>query len=361
MKTSYHFFHFEGYKKYFNYSSIANHPELEEIERRIRIINFFDKYGDQATKEAFCVCRSTVYNWKAVLKKEGGRLTSLAPKSRSPRRRPKRQTNPLIIDFIKSYRTTHPGVGKEAIKPQLDKYCKDKNIQTISESTIGRIIYDLKQRGLVVEYNSQYCLNGRTGTLYRKPFKRKKKKLRRKGYQPEAGGDLFQMDSIAIFHGGIKRYLVTAVDVKTEFGFAYCYSSLSSLSAKDFLIKLKRVAPFKVKRIQTDNGKEFEKLFRQYIEKSDIVHFHNYPKHPQSNCYVERFNRTVKEQFVRWNIDLIHDVEKFNRALMNYLLWYNTEKPHRSLNKEPPLKYYVDNFLSTEKSNMSWTPTCPVW
>jgi len=67
--------------------------------------------------------------------------------------------------------------------------------------------------------------------------------------------------------------------------------------------KLEEVCPFKIKRVQTDNGGEFEKFFRRYLEKSNITQFFNYPRRPQSNAYVERFNRTVKEQFVEFYLN----------------------------------------------------------
>jgi hypothetical protein len=46
---------------------------------------------------------------------------------------------------------------------------------------------------------------------------------------------------------------------------------------------------------------------------------------------------------------------------MKYLLWYNTERAHRSIGKLPPLLYYVLNFFHPEKSNMSWTLTLDIF
>ena len=43
---------------------------------------------------------------------------------------------------------------------------------------------------------------------------RRRKKLRRKGYEPQRAGDLIQVD-------GIKRYILTGVDLKSKFAFAY--------------------------------------------------------------------------------------------------------------------------------------------
>jgi uncharacterized membrane protein len=41
---------------------------------------------------------------------------------------------------------------------------------------------------------------------------------------------------------------------------------------------------------------------------------------------------------------------------MNYLIWYNTENPHRGIGKKP-LRYYLEKFATPEKSNMLWPLT----
>jgi DNA polymerase III delta subunit len=71
------------------------------------------------------------------------------------------------------------------------------------------------------------------------------------------------MDTIAIFTAGIKRYIFTAIDVRTRFAFAYAYTSNSSANGRDFLKKFTSVAPFAISHIQTDNGGEFLKHFSQ--------------------------------------------------------------------------------------------------
>jgi transposase InsO family protein len=88
------------------------------------------------------------------------------------------------------------------------------------------------------------------------------------------------------------------------------------------------------------------------------VHYFNYPRHPQSNSHLERFNRTVQEQFAYWHTDELEEPNVFSRILMEYLIWYNTEKPHRGIGKLPPLRYYLNNFVANpKKSNMLWTLT----
>jgi transposase InsO family protein len=222
---------------------------------------------------------------------------------------------------------------------------------------VGRIINDLKIKGRLPRSN-KVTINGRTGTLLVRGPKPGKKKLRRKGFIPRLPGDLVQMDTVAIFTAGLKRYIFTAIDVRTRFAFAYAYKAGSSANGNDFLGKFLKVAPFTTRRVQTDNGSEFASHFDSCCSRSGLSHFFNYPKHPQSNAYLERFNRTVQEQCVNLYTDYLDEPNDFNMKLMDYLIWYNTEKPHRGIGNLPPLRYYLDNFVTNpKKSNMLWTLT----
>jgi len=51
--------------------------------------------------------------------------------------------------FILNYRREHPKIGKEKLKPVVDRYCKEKGIKCISVSTIGRIIKVFEGKGLL--------------------------------------------------------------------------------------------------------------------------------------------------------------------------------------------------------------------
>ena len=330
------------------------------IYHRIHVIEFFQRFGKEATKQAFKMSKSTVCAWKKKLADSGGRLSSLAPLSKAPKTRSKRKALSEHYQFIEQYRSVHPGVSKFIIEPALDAYCEDIGINTVSESTIGRIIKELKAKGRIPNFRLKTTINGKTGKLKYQGEKPKQKKLRIGKYVPDKPGDLVQIDAVSIFINGLKRYIITAIDVKTKFAFAYSYKSLSSLMAKDFMEKLQGVCPFNIKRIQTDNGKEFHKYFRDYVKNQGIIHFFNYPKCPKMNKYVERFNRTIQEQHVSWNMNDLYEPKEFNPGLIKYLLWYNTEKPHQSLAKLTPLRYYLNNYIfNIQKSNMLWTSTTP--
>ncbi len=346
---------YSRFMKYFN--NVLDHPSREAIEQRIEIIKFFDDYGAEATRRAFSKARSSIFLWKQKLKKAGGKLSALAPGDKTPIHKRRRLVHPFILDFILKYRTEHPGVDKRTITPALAMACQRAGIKPVSESTVGRIIRDLKERGRLPK-STKLTINAQYDKLVVRETKPKKKKNRRKGFLPQQPGDLVQMDTVSIFTTGIRRYIFTAIDISTRFTLAYAYKSNSSAHGRDFLDKLTRVAPFAIKRVQTDNGSEFLKHFEQACEEKGLTHFFNYPKHPQANGYLERFNRTIQEQFVDQYIDTLDELDQFNQELMRYLIWYNTEKPHRGIGNLPPLRYYLDNFINTpKKSNMLWTLT----
>jgi transposase InsO family protein len=323
----------------------------EKAKQKARIITFFDEHGLPATKDAFGVCKSTIYNWKAALRLDKGKLNCLNDKSRAPQNRRKRLVNERVSDYISEQRKLHYRIGKK----KLAVLIKEELGINYSESKVGRILSDLKEKGLLpTYYRLSYYAKSDT---FREKIQRKRKKLRVKDYRPEKAGDLVQVDTVVKFIDGVKRYIITAIDIESDFAFAYAYKSLSSASARDFMQKLEEVAPFSIGHVQTDNGLEFEKYFREYLGAKKIVHFHNYPQCPKMNCYIERFNRTIQDQFINWHLGLLRDdVDQFNKDLIDWLLWYNSKRPHESLGMVSPLRYIVMT-LPTEKSNMWWTCT----
>ncbi len=336
---------------------VLKHPRRQEIEKRLDIIKFFDEFGPAATQKAFKKSRSTVYLWKQKLAQAGGKLSALAPGNKTPLHKRRRVVHPFIEDFIVKYRLAHPGADKTTITPALTRACQQAGIKSVSESTVGRLIHDLKARGKIMK-NLKIMHKGDTGEIYFYERRVGRKKLRRKGYLPGQPGDLVEMDTVSIFADGLRRYLFTALDVKSRLAFAFAYKANSSINGQDFLKKFVRVTPFVTSRIQTDNGAEFASHFDHCCKENDLVHFFNYPKHPQANAHLERFNKTIQEQFVYGHLDELDELEIFNRSLMEYLIWYNTEKPHRGIGNLPPLKYYLNNYFQPpQKSNMLWTLT----
>lgn len=319
----------------------------EQAKERCRILAYWEKYGDEATTEAFKVSRRTLFRWQRKLEMNMGRLEGLNKGSTIRKRKNKRVIPQNVQDFILSEREYDPNLSKD----KLAILMKQDGIANLSASTVGRMLNDLKKQG-ILRKEVKLSYNARTNSHYEK-MKLKRKKLRSKGHT----GGLVKADSIVRFTDGIKRYVVTAMDVESKFAFAYAYTNHSSKGTTDFMKKFKSVAPINLTHVQTDNGSEFAYHFDMLLEKDGVVHFHTYPKCPKMNSEIERFNRTLSDAFIKHNRMLLaHDIDSFNQKLIDWLLWYNTRRPHWTLGLISPLRYIVTT-LPAQECHMLWTST----
>lgn len=315
-----------------------------EVDRRLKILGFWETHGDQATKDAFGVSRRTLFRWQAVLQSSKGKLDALDPKSTALKKRRKRVIAPDVEDFIIRERTEHPGLGKEKLAVLL----KEEG-HAVSVSYVGRVLKGLKERKLLPS-GKRLSFHARSGRHHER-LQVRRKKLRRKQKRG------LELDTVVRFIDGTKRYILTAVDVERKFAFAGAYTSHSSSTAADFLRRLVEVCPFPVSELQTDNGSEFALRFREACEHLGLTHFHTYPRSPKMNGCVERFNRTLWHDFAKYRRPLLRDdVQGFNEALVDWLLWYNTRRPHASLEQVSPLRYIVST-LTAGECQKYWTRT----
>jgi transposase InsO family protein len=140
---------------------------------------------------------------------------------------------------------------------------------------------------------------------------------------------------------GVGRiYLQAVVDTYGSFAFGKLYTSKLPETAADVLYD--RVLPFyesqgiTVENILTDNGWEYcgrpmIHPYQIFLELNDIEHRRTKVARPRTNGFVERFNRTVLDEFFR---ETFHDkfyasVEELQEDLDQWLHYYNYERPHR--------------------------------
>lgn len=335
-----------GAKRVYDYGYNQTRMITKEAKQRRKILCFWRQYGLKAAKEAFGASRSTLYAWWQIYVRSGYKIESLNPGSQAPKHCRKRETNPLIVKEIRRLRfEVCPNLGKDKVKKFLDPFCLENGLKIISISTIGRIIVDKK----IYHHRQKVSHFGKI-----KIIKKAKKVRKPKDFITNEPGDLIEIDTIVKFLHGFKRYVVTAVDTHCKHSFAWSYRKANSANTRDFVIKLKQVFPYAIKNIQTDNGSEFHKYFAEHLKKTKIRHFWNYPRQPYKNGHVEKFNRTIQEEFMDWNETLMKEPRDFNLKLMDYLLWYNTQRPHWGLKLESPVDYLIEN---NWVSRMRWTDT----
>ena len=119
---------------------------------------------------------------------------------------------------------------------------------------------------------------------------------------------------------------------------------------KDFYQRFKSVYPLTVKSWQTDNGSENLGEFDEQLKREGIPHYFSYPRCPKINTYIERYNRTIQEEFIDNNLEVIYDKPLFHRRLADYLIFYNTQRPHKSLGLKSPIEYLIENGRMSQMS-----------
>jgi transposase InsO family protein len=171
------------------------------------------------------------------------------------------------------------------------------------------------------------------------------------------------------FHDGIMKgvgriYQQTFIDTYTKVAFAKLYDRKTPITAADLLND--RVLPFfdahevKLCRVLTDRGTEYcgnpeRHEYELYLAVEDVDHTRTKTKNPQTNGIVERFHKTVLDEFYRVAfrkkiygsiLDLQSDLEAWVRS-------YNEQRPHqgRWCFGKTPMQTFLDAIpLAKEKA-----------
>ena len=90
--------------------------------------------------------------------------------------------------------------------------------------------------------------------------------------------------------------------------------------------------------LRMDNGPEFtaQPLVDWCAEHGVAMHYIQ-PGKPDQNAYIERFNRTYRTEVL--NAHLFESIAELRAATDQWLRIYNSERPHDSLGRVPPLTF----------------------
>ena len=290
---------------------LRNLDKSKIVKEKIKIMNFYEKYGEKATKEAFGADRKLISKWRKRIKDNNGNLQALIPISTKPDKFRTSTTDYKIIEEIKRIRQEYYRLGKYKVKVFLDEYCIKEGLKTISASTIGLII---KRNNMF--YQPKYNL-----PIHRN-YTRNKTRIMVKYSQKVKEPGTIVADTVVVRQEGITRFFYNAIDVSSKFAFSYYFDKQTSKNMVAFYEMFKKVYPYKIKQWQNDNGHE---------------NLGDY-------AYIERFNRTLREEFIDVNGVLIKEKEEFDNLLINWLVYYNSKRPHLALNLKAPLQYMSDNY-----------------
>jgi len=309
----------------------------QKAKEKFEILVFWEKHGLQATMDAFHTKRRTLFDWQKKFNEGGRKPEALNEKKTTPKNKRKRLWPFEVRQKIKSIRQEHPNLGPEKIYPLLKVFCDEQNFKCPKPKTISRIIADDPEKMRIFPQKVSHF-----GRIYKS---NRQKVLRKpKDIKPQYPGHLIALDTIEKIINGNRRYVITFEDIYTRFSFAWATKSHASKAAEEFFDMCLKVFPysFNFLWVLTDNGSEFKKHFSEKLKELHLTHFHTYPKTPKMNAHVERFNRTIQDEFIDYHISDLLYPEIFNTKLIDYLIFYNTERVHYAFqNKLSPVQFMI--------------------
>lgn len=254
----------------------------QEAYHRQRVIKWSKEHGVTAASIRYHMSRKTIYKW---LQRYDGSIESLKDRSRAPHTMPRKQTADelkLVKRYAKKYR--------------------------------GDLLLGY-EKAMANGYKRSYGCFKRTAARLVNPAKAKRSVRKDKAYQrAEYPGQKLQLDVKFVpsycVADGRKYYQFTAKDECSRWTYREMYDEHSTYSARCFLEKLVKAAPFPIRLIQTDNGTEFtnallvvkskhKTLFEKGLAEMGIEYQRIRIATPRHNGKVERQHRTDELRFYK--------------------------------------------------------------
>lgn len=151
----------------------------------------------------------------------------------------------------------------------------------------------------------------------------------------EKPGILVQIDTIFDREPNDRLYLYTLIDVCSRWGYALPVERINTHRSLSFVKQAQIVSPFRFQTLQSDHGAEFSKWFTKRISEYGLAHRHSRVRTPSDNGHLERFNRTLQEECLN---RVPRSLRSWRREVPEYLLFYNTKRPHMALNMQSPVE-----------------------
>lgn len=258
----------------------------EEIRLRHKIVLYAIKYKNNAkVARKYNTSRQQVSRW---VNRYDGTIESLMPKSRRPH--------------------SHPNAHREE-EIEIIKNCYKR----YKRYGIAEVYSQSKKRGYKRSYTSLIKMIKKHCKKKEEKRKTKYPKSRWKPYTVTYPGEKVQVDIKYVPHAcigwdshGVRYYQITAIDEYSRKRVCEIVDEKSVTETTKFILMLEEKMGFKIKTIQTDNGREFtndpenkEKMsiFEKALETKGILYKKTRPYSPWQNGKVERSHREDSEKF----------------------------------------------------------------
>lgn len=219
------------------------------------------------------VSRQTIHKHLCRYKKfgeDGIRRIQTRKRSGPAHNRTSEELENLVIKLSKQY-------SADGVETLADRLQYEHNI-SLNPSTIYRILK-------------------RNDIRYTEHYKATKKRWKKRLFSHQIPGQELQMDNKYPFGYKQGKVIYTAIDDATRWAFVWSYKTANGVNSADFLRRLVNRAPFRIKKLRTDQGTEFlNEKFTNVLNEYEIEHRKNTPYCPEENGKIERFHETLNQK-----------------------------------------------------------------
>lgn len=262
----------------------------QKMKYKQSVVKFSYKYGVKNAAIKYNEWPKTIYRWR---KRYDGSIESLRDKSRRPHHHPNEHTE-KEIKLIKDYKRNNKETGLVILWVKLREAGYTRTVQGLYHVLQRLGIYEKAPSKAKEQENIEIIPVTYPGEKVQVDVKYVPTKCLTKELQEK----------------GEKYYQYTAIDEFTRIRYTWFTNEHSTYMSSEFVKRMVKYFPFKIKTIQTDNGFEFTNrlnwnsairkkrtLFEKVLEELRIEYRKIKPYTPKENGKVERSHRKDQERF----------------------------------------------------------------
>lgn len=285
-----------------------------------------DGLGVQQAAEKAGVSRQTLHSWLA--RYEAGGLEGLVDGSHRPRSCPHQMSAPMEA-VVLELRRVHRYWGPRRIRQELQRR-------------------GLVPVGVLPSESAVYRCLVRAGLIEPQPRRRRSERFKR--WERGVPMELWQMDVVGGFllADGSHAKALTGIDDHSRFCVSARLMPRERTRAVCDGLALALRTHGCPQQLLTDNGRVFtgrfnhppvEVLFDRICRDNGIEHLLTAPRSPTTTGKIERFHRTMRVEFDTRRV--FASLRAAQQALDEWVRYYNTERPHQSLDGATPAERFA--------------------
>ena len=291
-----------------------------ESSYRLRLVKLHVEDGHSL--ETICreggVCRSSMTRWIGLYRKGGSAALEFRYTSKAPRR----ALHGAVTDKIVSVKKAHPDFGVRKISHILSRLF----FLPGSAESVRRTLIE----------------NNLNTPAKKRPIRNV---TRPRFFERSSPNQMWQTDIFTFRLGGRYAYLIGFIDDYSRYMVGL---GLYMSQTAENLIELYRKSTTEYgvpKEMLTDNGRQYTNWrgtsrFEAELQKDKIHHIKSAPHHPMTLGKIERFWKTIYEEFL-----VRAQFESFENAQERVRLWvkyYNHRRPHQGISGLCPADRYFE-------------------